>query len=127
MHCLLQSICIFFTIMFFSHFFCVLNNYHCLQTLSFHRRTTWAFGVSVSTVYLCLLSVSICRPQIYLARYNQNLTFESGMKTKCKMCAKIFHFKCVYFSQPVSENSVFRTTFIHKCTVKTTDSRNASH
>ena len=41
------------------------------------------------------------------------------MKTKC---AKIFHFKCVYFRQSVSENSVFWTTFIHKCTVKTTDS-----
>ena len=35
------------------------------------------------------------------------------------MCVKIFHFKSVYFEQPVSENSVFRTTYIHKQTAKT--------
>ena len=43
------------------------------------------------------------------------------------MCVKIFHFKCVYFGHPVPENSVFRTTYIHKQTVKTTIFYNASH
>ena len=30
------------------------------------------------------------------------------------MCVKIFYFKSVHFGQPVSENSVFRTTYINK-------------
>ena len=34
------------------------------------------------------------------------------------MCVKIFHFKCVYTGQPVSEISEFLTAYIHKCTVK---------
>ena len=33
------------------------------------------------------------------------------------MDVKIFHFKCVYFEQPLTENSVFRTTYIPKETV----------
>ena len=32
---------------------------------------------------------------------------------------KIFHFKCVYIGQPVSDISEFLTAYIHKCTVKT--------
>ena len=28
-------------------------------------------------------------------------------------CVKISHFKCVYFGQPVCENSIFRTTHVH--------------
>ena len=35
------------------------------------------------------------------------------------MCLKIFHFKCVYIGQPVSEISEFLTAYIHKCTIKT--------
>ena len=35
------------------------------------------------------------------------------------MCVKIFHFKCVYIGQPVSEISESLTAYIHKCTVKT--------
>ena len=33
------------------------------------------------------------------------------------MCIKVVHFKCVYFGPLVSENSVFRTTYIHNQTV----------
>ena len=44
-----------------------------------------------------------------------------------QMCVKIFHFKCVYVGQPVSEISKFLTAYIHKCTVKTIDSYNASY
>ena len=40
---------------------------------------------------------------------------------------KTFNFKCVYFEQPVSENSVFRITYINKQTVKTKISYNTSH
>ena len=43
------------------------------------------------------------------------------------MCVKIFHFKCVYIGQPVSEISEFLTVYIHKCTVKTIVSYNASY
>ena len=43
------------------------------------------------------------------------------------MCAKNFHFKCVYFRQSVSEISVFLTIYIHKCTVKTMVSYIASY
>ena len=32
------------------------------------------------------------------------------MKSKC---VKISHFKCVYFGQPVCENSIFQTTHVH--------------
>ena len=42
------------------------------------------------------------------------------------MCVKMFYFKCVYIGQPVSEISEFLTAYIHKCTVKTIDSYNAS-
>ena len=45
------------------------------------------------------------------------------MKIKC---IKDFHFKCVYFGQSVSGNSVFWTTFIRKCTVKIMVSHNPS-
>ena len=40
---------------------------------------------------------------------------------------KIFHFKCVYIRQPVSEISEFLTAYIHKCTVKTIVSYNESY
>ena len=43
------------------------------------------------------------------------------------MCVKIFHFKCAYIGQPVSEISEFLTVYIHKCTVKTIVSYNASY
>ena len=43
------------------------------------------------------------------------------------MCVKIFHVKCDFVEQPVSENSIFWTTYIHKQTVKTMISYNASH
>ena len=43
------------------------------------------------------------------------------------MWVTIFHFKFAYFGQQVSENSVFRTTYIHEHTVKTMISHNASH
>ena len=42
------------------------------------------------------------------------------------MCVKIFLFKCVYFEQPVTGNFIFLTTYIHKQTVKTMISYNAS-
>ena len=42
------------------------------------------------------------------------------------MWVEIFHFKFVYFVQPVSENSIFfLTTYILKQTVKTMTSYNA--
>ena len=44
-----------------------------------------------------------------------------------QMCVKIFRFKCVYFGQPVSENSVFQAAYIHKQMVKTMISYNASY
>ena len=44
---------------------------------------------------------------------------------KTKDVSKVFHFKYVYFGQPVSEYSVFRTTYIPKCT--TMASYNAPH
>ena len=43
------------------------------------------------------------------------------------MCVKNFHFKRFYFRQPLSENPVFRTTYIHKQTVKTMISYGTSH
>ena len=43
------------------------------------------------------------------------------------MCVKIFHFKCVFIVQPVSEISEFLTAYIHKCTVKTIVSYNANN
>ena len=43
------------------------------------------------------------------------------------MCVKIFHFKCVYIGQPVSDISEFLTAYIHKCTVKTIVPYNASY
>ena len=43
------------------------------------------------------------------------------------MCVKIFHFKCAYFGQPMSENSICRTTYIHEQTVNTIISYNAPH
>ena len=43
------------------------------------------------------------------------------------MCVNIFHFKCPYIGQPVSEISEFLTEYIHKCTVKTIVSYNASY
>ena len=43
------------------------------------------------------------------------------------MRVKIFHFKCVYIGQRVSEISEFLTVYIHKCTVKTIISYNASY
>ena len=46
---------------------------------------------------------------------------------KNKMCVKIFHFKCVYIGQPVSDISEFLTASIHKSTVKTIVSYNASY
>ena len=46
------------------------------------------------------------------------------MKTKC--VSKCFNFKCVYIAQPVTEISEFLTAYIHKCTVKTKLSYNAS-
>ena len=48
------------------------------------------------------------------------------IKTK-QMCVKIFHFKCVYIGQPVSEISEFLTSYVHKCTVKTIVLYNASY
>ena len=44
-----------------------------------------------------------------------------------QLCVKIFHFKCVYIGQPVSEISEFLTAYIHKCTVKTIVYYNASY
>ena len=43
------------------------------------------------------------------------------------MCVKISHFKCVYIGQPVSEISEFLIVYIHKCTVETIVSYNASY
>ena len=43
------------------------------------------------------------------------------------MYFKVFHFNYVYFGHPVSENSVFRTTYIPICTFKAMTSYNASH
>ena len=43
------------------------------------------------------------------------------------MCVQIFDVKCAFFEQPVSENPVFRTTYIHKQTVKIMISYKASH
>ena len=42
-------------------------------------------------------------------------------------CVKIFHLKCVYIGQPVSEISEFLTAYIHKRTVKTIVSYNTSY
>ena len=41
--------------------------------------------------------------------------------------SKFFYFKCVYFGQPVSQNSIFRATYVRNCTVKTIVSYSASH
>ena len=43
------------------------------------------------------------------------------------MCVKHFHFKCVDYRQHMSKKSIFGTTYVHKCTVKTIVSYNALH
>ena len=47
------------------------------------------------------------------------------MKTTCVF--KIYHFKCVYTGQPVSEMSEVMTAYIDKYTVETIVSYNASY
>ena len=70
-------------------------------------------------------------PQIYLQPAKIiNQYFEVSLKVlwmKTKCVQKIFNFRCVYFGQPVSENSVFRNMYMHKQTFKTIISYNALH
>ena len=40
------------------------------------------------------------------------------MKTECLSKFLIFHFKCTYFGQQLSKNSIFWTTYIRKYDIK---------
>ena len=74
---------------------------------------------------------SICSPlksKVSISWFHLNFWFVIEIITyEDYMCVKIFHLKCVYTGQPVSEISEFLTAYIHKCTVETIVSYNASY
>ena len=62
--------------------------------------------------------ISLIQSKVSTLDFSENfwLGMESIVDEECSKCVKIFifHFKCVYFGQKLSENFVFRTIYVRK-------------